>query len=749
MHSSLCTCIRRMHLVYILSPPRLGPSSQHRRKKALKIKGETTADEKQPRTDGNILKRTILGNRDNWNASRRTSTYKCRPAVPASSLVPYPPRRRRSQPEEKIHPSSQEPSGTAAESMAESSSLHQPHQQESELSTDMPSRRGFDPVIAYMWFHTVRRAVRDHGRADYKLEPNCSPYELAIMLVLGWVALEECVAWQDGRTTLGKGLVTLATTTHVLLQLEGLKRPSEQTVKSEGEVFMDILRASSTSAYDWDSDAADRTRYGPFGSALAPYADATTLEEILSQLADPKVCNDSIFLPNGLMTILGPLRTCHVYSRSEERYEEDTSSVTQSVQDEGDLDPTLVCLETAGDAKDKDEGHLLPANTSSEIICFEPSETLAQDIASPGVSISSTLFNEDSPSPSNSSSVESSPLIKVQCQLSTTTPFKGDLHASPDSERSNDCQAPPQDSEMELDGVDQFVATSRMPEDEEIDLDAIPFVYCVEQDAEMLPAEAEGEPDIALMIIDAINPPLPRLPSSFFIEANINVAMSDMEMDACSVDEEMQVLSTPLPLIENGHRALQRTESIIMDLEPSTPQTDVTPRALERTQSIVMDLAPSVFQHSESGTMDLEPPSTAETGPSGIEVDSQVVEPLFPKIVFLPETPQKKTDPGTHDWKPNTRVGYADEDETTPYVPTAASSPNPFAPEKTPSKKPLDKQTQKTLSALSVLLGLSKDDDDERQQRVSRDDLPHVAGSSRALSGPRMGTLNLTRTKSF
>ncbi|KAH8111603.1 hypothetical protein DFH11DRAFT_589956 [Phellopilus nigrolimitatus] len=536
---------------------------KHWRRKAPKIKGQTLENKKQARADGKRLKKMILGRRGGWRATRSTSTRQCKPAESRrSSLAPSPPRRRRSRP---AHTFSPGPSGAPAASNADSPELRQPQPQKPKSS-----RRSFNLTRAYSWFHTARSAVLHHGRADYELAAACLPHELIIMLANGWVALEECLVWQDGRTTLGEGLVYLATT-GIVSQWGEMKRPSAQTVKKEGEGFMEILRISSTYAYNWDSDAEDRKQYGPFGSALASYADATTLEQILAQLANPGICNESIVMPDGLKAVLAPLFVCSLYPLSEEN-EEDASSSTQSKQNEGDTDPIVSSSEPAGVKEDNgDEDHILPAKTATENMCFNPPETLAHSNASPRVSASSTLFNGDSPLPSVSSTVGPSPWIIGRSQLSTP-PIKDDLHPSPAQEKDHDYQASLQDSEMDLDEVDQFVSTCMVPEDVKLDVSAIPFVYCVDQEVEMLPAEAEREPDATSMMIDALSPPLPQYPSSFFVGANRNEVMSNMDTSAYSVDEEMQMLPTPLPLFNSGHRALQRTESVVMDVEPAFPQ---------------------------------------------------------------------------------------------------------------------------------------------------------------------------------
>ncbi|KAL5513954.1 hypothetical protein ACEPAG_2715 [Sanghuangporus baumii] len=177
-----------------------------------------------------------------------------------------------------------------------------------EVNTSQLSKERFmNSRKAHQWFHVVRRNVLQYKRMDLSLHQGGLPYEFAYILTLGWIRLEECKAWADGRHTIGQGLVDLAEQK----QKGDVWKLSEFDVtmaECELEEFVDSWmklkrRPEELRGYNKAADDEDLKKYGLLGPAIASLASLEEIDMALADLADPELGQELAFVSDRLRPI--------------------------------------------------------------------------------------------------------------------------------------------------------------------------------------------------------------------------------------------------------------------------------------------------------------------------------------------------------------------------------------------------------------------------------------------------------------
>ncbi|KAL5480521.1 hypothetical protein ACEPAI_1791 [Sanghuangporus weigelae] len=199
-----------------------------------------------------------------------------------------------------------------------------------EDNTSRPSNERFmNSRKAHQWFHVVRRNILQYKRMDLSLHQGGLPYEFAYILTLGWIHLEECKAWADGRHTIGQGLVDLAEQK----QKGDVWKLSEFDVtmaECELEEFVDSWmklkrRPEELRGYNEAADDEDLKKYGLLGPAIASLASLEEIDMALADLADPELGQELAFVSERLRPIF-ELLTDAVKTTSESKLESEPES---------------------------------------------------------------------------------------------------------------------------------------------------------------------------------------------------------------------------------------------------------------------------------------------------------------------------------------------------------------------------------------------------------------------------------------
>ncbi|KAL5501156.1 hypothetical protein ACEPAH_9543 [Sanghuangporus vaninii] len=188
---------------------------------------------------------------------------------------------------------------------------HAAHVEPESVPEDNTSRlsneRFMNSRKAHQWFHVVRRNVLQYKRMDLSLHQGGLPYEFAYILTLGWIHLEECKTWADGRHTIGQGLVDLAEQK----QKGDVWKLSEFDVtmtEDELEEFVDSWmrlkrRPEELRGYNKAADDEDLKKYGLLGPAIASLASLEEIDMALADLADPELGQELAFVSERLRPI--------------------------------------------------------------------------------------------------------------------------------------------------------------------------------------------------------------------------------------------------------------------------------------------------------------------------------------------------------------------------------------------------------------------------------------------------------------
>ncbi|KAL5521938.1 hypothetical protein ACEPAF_1792 [Sanghuangporus sanghuang] len=273
---------------------------------------------------------------------------------------------------------------------------HVAHAEPESVPEDNTSRlsneRFMNSRKAHQWFHVVRRNVLQYKRMDLSLHQGGLPYEFAYILTLGWIHLEECKAWADGRHTIGQGLVDLAEQK----QKGDVWKLSEFDVTmTEGELeeFVDSWmklkrRPEELRRYNKAADDEDLKKYGLLGPAIASLASLEEIDMALADLADPELGQELAFVSERLRPIFELLIEAVKTSTTSE-------SEFESEADESPEEPES--SESTGTAATKQDQEELKAKTQSVDMHSELMRRLEEERkkigkpAEPAISVSKTV----------------------------------------------------------------------------------------------------------------------------------------------------------------------------------------------------------------------------------------------------------------------------------------------------------------------------------------------------------------------